>query len=281
MKPVPDSQRIRVSFIEFLNSVPLGWTFLDGPHGEEFDLRLALPSECADHLATKEADVGLIPAIEYQRIPGLRILPDLSISSCREARTVLFATRVPLDQVESIALDTSSRTSVVLLRIILERFLGRQNLQYHSHAPEPERMLSRFDGALIIGNPAFRVPRDRFLVHDLAGEWYRFTGLPFVFALWAVREGIDLGEKAGLFALSRNAGLRSVSAIAEVYSQKLGLSKDIISSYLLDNLDYSLDEVHLRALEEFFGHARELGVISTVKPIRFYEPVPCSGQGAI
>ena len=281
MKPVPDSQRIRVSFIEFLNSVPLGWTFLDGPHGEEFDLRLALPSECADHLATKEADVGLIPAIEYQRIPGLRILPDLSISSCREARTVLFATRVPLDQVKSIALDTSSRTSVVLLRIILERFLGRQNLQYHAHEPEPERMLSRFDGALIIGNPAFRVARDRFFVHDLAGEWYRFTGLPFVFALWAVREGIDLGDKAGLFALSRNAGLRSVSAIAEVYSRKLGLSKDIISSYLLDNLDYSLDEVHLRALEEFFGHARELGVISTVKPIRFYEPAPGSGQGAI
>ena len=277
MKPVPNSHRIRVSFIEFLNSVPLGWTFLEGPHREEFDLKLALPSECADHMTTKEADVGLIPAIEYQRIPGLRILPDLSISSCREARTVLFATRVPLEQVKSIALDTSSRTSVVLLRIILERFLGRQDIEYHPHEAEPDRMLSRFDGALIIGNPAFRVPRDRFFVHDLAREWYRFTGLPFVFALWAVREGVDLGDRARLFLLSKQAGLQSVSRIAEIYSQKLGISRELISSYLLDNLDYSLDEVHLRGLEVFFGHAQELGVISRVKPIRFYDPVLSAG----
>ncbi len=274
MKPVPGNHRIRVSFIEFLNSVPLGWTFLQGPHQGEFDLRLAVPSECADHMATGEADVGLIPAIEYQLIPGLRVLPDLSISSRREARTVLFASRIPLDQVESIALDTSSRTSVVLLRIILEQFLGRQNLVYHPHEPDPERMLSRCDGALIIGNPAFRVPRDRFLLHDLAREWYHFTGLPFVFALWAVREGVDLGNKAGLFLLSRQTGLRSVSKIAEVYSQKLGVSKDVISSYLLDNLDYSLDEVHLRGLDLFFRHAQQLGVISRVEPIRFYDPVP-------
>ena len=271
MNPVPGNHRIRVSFIEFLNSVPLGWAFLQGHHQEEFDLRLAVPSECADHLAAGKADVGLIPAIEYQRIPGLRVLPDLSISSRREVRTVLFASLVPLEQVESIALDTSSRTSVVLLRIILEKFLGRQNITYHPHEPDPERMLSRFDGALIIGNPAFQVRRDRFLLHDLAQEWYRFTGLPFVFALWAVREGVELGNKAGLFLLSRQAGLRSVATIAETYSQKLGVSRDVISSYLLDNLDYSLDAVHLRGLELFFQHARELGVISRVEPIRFYD----------
>ena len=273
MRPVPGNHRIRVSFIEFLNSVPLGWAFLEGRHQGDFDLKLAVPSECADQLAAREADVGLIPAIEYQRIPGLRILPDLSISSRREARTVLFASRVPLEQVESVALDTSSRSSVVLLRIILEKFLGRRNITYHPHEADPERMLSRFDAALIIGNPAFRLPRDRFLLHDLAQEWYRFTGLPFVFALWAVREGVDLGNKAGLFLLSRQAGLRSVSTIAEVYSQKLGVSRDVISSYLLDNLDYSLDEVHLRGLDLFFRHAQELGVISRIEPIRFYDPV--------
>ncbi len=278
---MPENQRIRVSFIEFLNSVPLGWTFLKGPHQKEFDLKVALPSECADHMTTGQADVGLIPAIEYQRIPGLRILPDLSISSCREARTVLFASRVPLEQVETIALDTSSRTSVVLLRIILERFLGRQDISYHPHEPDPEGMLSRFDGALIIGNPAFRVPRDRFFVHDLAGEWHRFTGLPFVFALWAVRDGVDLGSRAGLFLLSREAGLQSVSAIAAMYSRKLGLSADLISSYLLDNLDYRLDEVHLRGLEIFFEYARDLGVIPRVEPIRFYSPVASAGRKAI
>jgi chorismate dehydratase len=271
---VDKSRRIRVSFIEFLNSVPLGWAFLQGLHRADFDVKLALPSECADDLADRKADVGLIPAIEYQRIPGLRILPDLSISARREARTVLFASRVPLPRVERVAVDTSSRTSVVLLRVILEKFLGRRNIVYQPHEPDPERMLSRFDGALIIGNPAFRVPRDRFLLHDLAGEWHRFTGLPFVFALWAVRQGFDLGETAAWFALSREAGLRSVPTIAETYADRLGLSRDLISSYLLDSLDYSLDEIHLRALDLFFGYARELGVLSSVKPVRFYGPIP-------
>ena len=273
MNPVPGNHRIRVSFIEFLNSVPLGWAFLQGPHQGAFDLKLAVPSECANQLAAGKADVGLIPSIEYQRIPDLRVLPNLSISSRREARTVLFASRVPLEQVESVALDTSSRTSVVLLRIILEKFLGRRNIAYHPHQPDPESMLAGCDGALIIGNPAFQVPRDQFLLHDLAQEWYRFTGLPFVFALWAVREKVDLGNKAGLFLLSRQAGLGSVATIAELYSRKLGVSRDIISSYLLDNLDYSLDRTHLQGLDLFFRHAQELGVISRVEPMRFYSPV--------
>ncbi len=270
---VTDRKRIRVSFIEYLNSVPLGWSFLKGPQRDIFDLSLAVPSECADQLARGDADVGLIPAIEYQRIPDLRIIPDISISSRREVRTVLFASKAPLHEIRSIALDSSSRTSIVLLRIILESFLGLSDIEYHPHEPDPERMLNRFDGALIIGNPAFRVPRDRFLLHDLAREWYRFTGLPFVFALWAVRSGVDLGDKADLFLISKEAGIRSVSTIAEAYSQELNLPRKLIRDYLLDSLDYSLDETNIRGLQTFFEEARKLEAISEIRAIEFYELV--------
>ena len=269
---VGETDKIRVSFIEYLNSVPLGWSFLHGPHRGEFDLRLAVPSECAKQLATGAVDIGLIPAIEYQRIPGLRIIPDISISSRQEVRTVLFASKVPLNKIRSIALDSSSCSSVVLLRIILETFLGLSEIEYYPHEPDPEQMLERFDGALVIGNPAFQVPRDRFLLHDLAREWYQFTGLPFVFALWAVRPGVALREKAKLFLISRQAGLRSVPTIAETYARELNISQKFICDYLLDNLDYSLDDANIRGLRTFFKEAQKLGVISEVRPIEFYQP---------
>jgi len=261
---------IRISFIEFLNSVPLGWSFLEGLHHGDFEVSRDVPSECARQLARGTVDVGLIPAIEYQRIPRLRILPNISISAKKEARTVLFVSRVPLTEVKKIAIDTSSRTSVALLRIFLEKFLGFQDIQYQEHPPVPERMLANFDAALIIGNPAFRVPRDQFFLHDLASEWNRFTGLPFVFAVWAVREGVDLGEKVHIFQRSKEAGLLAVPRIAKLYAPNLGLTESEVEEYILDNLDYSLDKDNLAGLSLFFDYAAELGLIPAVKPLTFY-----------
>ena len=263
--------KIRVSLIEYLNSVPLGWNFLKGLHRDEFDLSLAVPSECASQLANGETDIGLIPAIEYQRIPDLKIIPEVSISSRREVRTVLFASKVPLSKLRRIALDRSSRSSSVLLRIILESFLGLHGIKYFSHKPNPEQMLEQFDGALIIGNPAFRVPRDQFILHDLAHEWYQFTGLPFVFALWAVRPGINLGQRASLFLNSKEAGIQSIPQIAKIYAKELNIPQQVIHDYLLYNLDYSLDATNIRGLRTFYKEAQNLSLIKNIKPIKFYK----------
>ncbi|MCH8016774.1 MAG: menaquinone biosynthesis protein [Acidobacteria bacterium] len=263
-------KKLRVSFIEYLNSVPLGWGFLNGPYQDAFDILFDVPSQCARHLSTGEADVGLIPVIEYQRIPGLSVLPDIAIASKREVKSVLFVSKKPLTEVSSVAVDSSSRTSVALLKILLGKFHGLDSVTYHETSPDPEQMLEFHDAALIIGNPALKVRRDSLNVYDLAAEWNRFTGLPFVFAVWAVRSAADLGEEAQIFYQSRKQGLQEIDTIASVYSKKLGVEAGEIREYILENLNYSLDQDNLRGLQTFFDTAAELGLTSSSRPLEFY-----------
>ena len=262
--------KLKVSFIEFLNSVPLGWGFLHGPYQDAFELVFDVPSQCARRLSRGEVDIGLIPAIEYQNIPDLRVIPDIAIASKREVKSVLFVSKVPLRQIKSIALDTSSRTSVVLLKILLQHYYGRDLIRYCDERPDPQSMLREHDAALIIGNPALTVSDHSLHVYDLAREWNRFTGLPFVFAFWAVRPGVDLGEQAKFFTLSRDQGLKQVESIAKMYSRKLGVPVAEIKDYIR-TLNYSLDESNQRGLNTFFELAAQLGLISQPRPLLFYE----------
>ncbi len=271
--PQKQMTKHRVSFINFLNSVPLGWNFLQGKAKEDFEILFDVPSECAAHLAGGQADVGLIPVIEYQRIPGLKVLPGISISAKREVRSVLFVSRLPLEKVKTVGLDTSSRTSAALLKILLKVFYGRDSIGFEPHPPHPAEMLQKFDAALLIGNPALHLPSEKLYTYDLAREWRRFTGLPFVFAFWAVRGEVELGERVSHFYDSRRQGLAHVDLIAETYSERLGLRADEIKTYLRLHLDYSLDEENLKGLTTFFELARQEDLIDSIDPIRFY-PVP-------
>ena len=262
--------KLKVSFIEYLNSVPLGWGFLHGPDRDAFDILFDVPSECARHLLTGEADVGLIPVIEYQRIPDLLVLPDIAIASKKEVKSVLFVSKVPLTEVRRVAVDTSSRTSVALLKILLYKFHGLDSITFQEESPDPDKMLEHSDAALIIGNPALKVARSGLHIHDLANEWNHFTGLPFVFACWAVRRDADLGEQREIFYRSRDLGLQKVDAIARIYSEKLAVPEPEIRTYILENLNYSLDEANLRGLKAFFEAAAELGLISSPRPLEFH-----------
>jgi chorismate dehydratase len=261
----------RVSFIEFLNAVPLGWGFTHGGCRSAFEVLLDVPSQCAARLSSGDADVGLIPAIEYQNIPGLRVLPDIAIASRREVRSVLFVSRIPLPVVKTVALDSSSRSSVALLKIILQTFYRMEHVTYLPAAPEPDKMLQDCDSALIIGNPALQVSGKSLFVYDLAREWNRFTGLPFVFAFWAVRSGIEIGEEARFFYQSRREGLQHIDAISELYARKLGLSSGAIRRYLTTNLSYSLDEASLRGLLTFYDLAAQLGLIASPQDMQYAE----------
>ena len=261
--------KLKVSFIEFLNAVPLGWGLTEGRYRDTLDLVFDVPSGCAEHLAADEVDVGLIPVIEYQSIEGLKVLPGISIGARREVKSVLFISRVPLEAVSRVAVDRSSRTSVALLKIILQEFYRKDSVEYTAEPPDPERMLERYDAALLIGNPALHVS-DSFLVYDLAHEWYRFTGLPFVFAVWAVRPGVDLGDQAELFYLSRAAGLEAIDIVAQQYSERLGLPASEIRDYL-NNLDYFLDDASRRGLETFFELAAQARLIPSPRPLDLYD----------
>ncbi len=269
---------MKVSFIEFLNAVPLGWGLLHGQSKDSVELFLDVPSQCAEKLARGEADVGLIPVIEYQRIPGLRVVPDIAIAAKHEVRSVLFVSKIPINQVSTVAVDSASRTSVALLRILLEKYYLNPGVEFQPIDPNPDTVLSRHDAALVIGNPALKIRQGGLRVYDLAGEWKKFTGLPFVFAFWAVRSGFHLGEQAALFHKSREAGMNSIREICSTYGERLQIPADEIKRYLLENLDYSLDEPNRRGLECFFSYAAELGIIDEVRPLEFVT-LHCKAEG--
>lgn len=274
---------IRIAFIDYLNALPLGWTMLQGEYPGVFELLHSSPAQCAEMIRSGEADIGLIPAIEFQRIEGLRVLPAIAIASKKEALSVLLVSRRPIDRIRSIALDESSRTSVALLAILLRRYFptGRApadrpyNYKKVTTAPDLGVMLERCDAALLIGDPALRVDRARFHVWDLAGEWRKLTGLPFVFAFWAVRAGVDLGPAAGFFYEAKRLGLGRLADIAASRADSSGLPAPVICDYLQNYLNYDLDADNLKGLDLFYRFALEDGLIDQKKELSFYPwPAP-------
>ncbi len=178
---------LRISAISYLNTAPLMWDFEHGGAGSAFDISYTVPSQCAANLAAGSADIGIIPAAAYATIPGLAILPGVAIASRRPVRSILLVSKVPLDQIRSVALDTSSLTSVALTKVLFAKWWG-QGRTFAPMAPDIQKMMEAHDAGLVIGDPALKVDRSRYLTYDLAEEWIRLTGKPFVFAFWAFRQ---------------------------------------------------------------------------------------------
>lgn len=253
----------------YLNAAPLCYSFIGG--GQRSLCRFlsdASPARCAELLRDRDADAALIPVIEYQRIPGLLVAPGACVASKRQVRSVILASRVPIERVHRVALDATSRTSAVLTRIILETFNQLQPA-YVPASPDLRSMLEINDAALIIGDPAMLIDRRGLKVYDLADEWRRHTGLPIVFAFWAVREDSWASFPGVDFRQARIEGVAHARQIAELYSRSLGLPPDDLLHYLTENIDYDLDEENLRGLALYYESAEKLGVVQGLRELRF------------
>jgi chorismate dehydratase len=271
---------LRISAISFLNTAPLMWDFEHGDAARGFEIEYTVPSACAAALAANQADIGIIPAFTYAQIPDLVILPNVAIAAKDRVRSILLVSRKPIEEIHTVATDTSSRTSVALLQILFTKFLGGAR-ELTPHAPQLDAMLRGHDAALLIGDSALEVPVDgSYQLYDLAHIWREKTGKPFVFAFWAVRmdsltrkpEGIDL-EK--VFQLSRDHGLepKSVEHIADEWAPKLGLTKEIVRTYLTENIHYYLDRDNHAGLKLFLQYSQEIGLIPSAPDLRFLGPV--------
>ena len=267
--------RLRISAISYLNTAPLMWDFEHGEAGREFDISYTLPSACARALQAGTADIGIIPAAAYAQIPGLVILPDVAIASKRAVRSILLVSRVPVEKIRSIALDTSSMTSVALTKVLFEKWLGARKA-FAPMEPDIEKMLAAHDAGLLIGDPALQIDRSRYYTLDLAEEWIRHTGKPFVFAFWAVRqsalrEADPTHDLATIFQQSRDHGLESsnLDRIAREWAPRLGLTEEDVCSYLTENIYYHLDPACLDGLRLFYRHAAEIGALPPAPEIRF------------
>jgi chorismate dehydratase len=267
--------RLRISAISYLNTAPLMWDFENTRVGSEFSVSYTLPSDCAQALAQGTADIGIIPAAAYANLPDLLILPDVAIAALRAVRSILLVSKLPIEKIRSVALDTSSMTSVALTRIIFHRWYGGR-VQFAAMEPKLDTMLARHDAALLIGDPALQVNRTRYRTYDLAEEWIQRTGKPFVFAFWAVRREAAQNTQldlAHIFQQSRTNGLRSDSLerIADAWASRLGLTRDDVKNYLLENIYYYLDSACLEGLALFYRYASECGALPEPPQLRFLE----------
>lgn len=258
----------KVSVVEYLNTVPLVWGMMKGEQAGKYDLALTTPANCADAIRRKQADVGIIPSIEFQRMDHVRVLPGLSIASKGEVKSVLLLSKVPIQNVETIALDNSSRTSAALVRILMRKFYSRF-VTVTPASPKPEEMLKRADAALVIGDTALTYEGQVPEVYDLAAEWRKFTGLPFVFALWVGHEGGKLERCRKDFEASLDFGLSHLDEIAAEYAPRLKMQPEGVRVYLTDNINYSLDEENLKGLRLFYKLARETGIVPAEKELVF------------
>lgn len=270
---------MRIAASTYLNSAPLVYSFSQGSlrHKYEF-LGDAAPSRCAAMLAAGQCEIALIPVIEYQRIPGLQIIPDVAVASKQQVRSVLLASRHPLQEAERVVLDTSSRTSQTLVKILFERRYSSRPVfieRTPDFAADCENMLEDCDAALVIGDPAMRLAASAkqfgVRIYDLAEEWRMMTGLPFVFAVWAASPDVAK-EQASIardFLSAKSEGLARLEQIATDYSVELKLPQSDLLDYLQRNVNYCLDAENLAGLQHYFDLAAESGFIPERHPIRF------------
>jgi chorismate dehydratase len=254
---------IRLGAVGYLNARPLVYGLDRQPR---FDLRFDVPSECARLLHEGAIDVGLIPSIEYLRGPAYRIVPDLAIASRGAVASVALYTTRDMKDVRSIAMDTSSRTSVALVRVLCAR-LFRIQPSIESRGPDLDDMLARDDAALIIGDNALFLDVSRAgsreTIHkiDLGAAWFELTGLPFVYAFWAGRPDALTGDDVRLLQQARDEGVTRPDELAREYLADRPDRHRAGADYLRDNIRYYLQSDEHAGLEAFYRYAAEAGVV--------------------
>ena len=263
------TKKIRISLVHYLNSAPLGWAFLHGPFRDLFEVVPSSPARCADQLGSGEADIGLIPSIEFQRIPDLRIIPDIAIACFAKVRSILLVKPHGKGEIASVAMDTNSRSSVVLTKILLSEIMGIHP-EFIPHSADLRAMLKKCDAALLIGDAALEVDLDKYDATDLSEMWVRWQKKPFVFAFWACRMDASLPEDlVSRFQEAKRWGLERRREIASVYSERLKLPEDFLERYLIDNINYDLGPEHIHGLEEYYRLAEKDGFIPYLRPLQF------------
>ena len=252
-----------IGSVPYLNEKPLTRWFSHTEEGRASGVEVvyAVPSELAWRLKAGEIAAALVSSFEYFRTPGYVIAPGVSISGQDDIESVRAFAKVPWRKIESLALDTSSLTSVALLKIVLAEQLDSYPAFIHA-APDLGAMLAIADACLLIGDPGMQADGAGLQVVDLGRAWRRLTGLPFVYAVWLGRPENVTPHLVECLQAAKAWGQTQLDEIAEEESRRIGASVRQCRHYLTDVMDYDLGEEHLRALETFGAKARAQGLLA-------------------
>ena len=254
---------IRVGAVSYLNAKPLYYRLDEFAPAPGVSLEMDVPSRLADRLAAGELDVALIPSVEYLRgaALGYEILPGFAIAARGAVRSVKLFCRVPFGRIERLALDAGSRTSQALARVWLDAAHGVRPGRIETLPMGVPIEESTADAVLLIGDRAMTVSHEPYhAVVDLAEGWRALTTLPFVFALWVARPGLDLADLPDALARSRAEGLAHAADLAAEHGPRLGLDVATCYDYLTNVLSYDLGEPEVAGLGRFARMAARLGL---------------------
>jgi chorismate dehydratase len=262
------STMIRLGAVSYLNTRPLVYGL--EREADRFDLRFDVPAKCAELLHSNDVDLGLIPSIEY---PGrdYRIVPGISIASDGPVASVAIFSKVPIRNIRSLALDTSSRTSIALLRVLCARWFEIAP-RFVTMSPDLDRMLGECDAALVIGDNALFADHGKLGLEkvDLGEEWIGMTGLPFVYAFWAGRPGVVGQDDVAALQNAREEGISATATIGRQLFPDNPEKAARADLYLRENVQYALSDPEIAGLRRFYELAAEIGVLPSAEAPRFY-----------
>ena len=250
----------RLGVVSFLNALPLYATLRAHP---DIEISPALPARLADGLSAGIYDAALMPVVDHLRGVGDGLLGDAIVGATGRVESVMLFSNVEIEKAKSIALDTSSHSSVALTTIIARDFYGLNPQMIH-HAPDVAAMLRVADAALLIGDPALIKMQDLgdLQVYDLAAEWKKFTGLSFIFAAWAAREGLEnRDELTAILNRARDDGKAKIAQLVAAESLPPQLSPAIVENYLANIIEHTRTPSHSAGLDEFARRLAKLDLL--------------------
>lgn len=259
---------LRVGAVSYLNTRPLVLGFEQGLDEGRIELSYDVPARLADAMRAGSLDAALLPVIELAFLPEMEILPGLSISCRGPARSVLVVAKRPWTEVKTVALDPESRTSNALARLLLSEVPGPAR-RFAAGPIDLDEVLAGHDAAVRIGDKALfdPVPAEARVL-DLGDAWTARTGLPFVFAVWAVRRGAIDAKTYRLFHRSFRAGRAQIDRIAADYAWHGVRRPDVSGPYLRDHMRYRLGAEEFRAMRRFLAEAASAGIVGRVPDLR-------------
>lgn len=260
--------RLRIGSVPYLNAKPLVDWFHSADCDADLEITYAVPSELARMLRQDALDVANVSSFEALRVPGLALVPNISISATGPVKSVRLFSKVPMDTIRSVALDTSSLTSTALTRILLSESFGLSPC-YEHHPPHLDDMLSTCDAGLIIGDLKLFALHLGTTVYDLGQGWHDLTGLPFVYAAWLAREDRASAEMVEILTAAKAWGTARLDELAHTWSQKLDLPLPRCQDYFFNVMQYDLTPEHLDGLRRYQQKCHDHALIDTVLPLHF------------
>lgn len=260
---------LRIGAVGYLNARPLTWALDRSP--ARWRVRYDVPSVCAAVLHAGDVDLGLVPSVEYLQRPDYRFVPGVGIGSRGPVASVALYARRPVAEVRRIALDTSSRTSVALIKVLCHHHF-RIAPEFVPHGPDLATMTQSADAALLIGDPAFDAEHASLGLQkiDLGEEWTRLTGLPFIYAAWTGRAGAADADDVEALQQAQAEGVQSADAIAAEYGRGDSARTARARVYLRDNVKYGLGPDEAKGLQLFLDYAADLGLAASRRRLEFF-----------